>query len=280
MKIKIMKIMKKNIQAIFAIALMIAVTACVGSAVQAGDTVKINWIARDSTGKVIDTNIREVAVENGLELRDENFYQPSEIVVGSGEVVLGVDEALVGAKPGKTVEITVLPEKGYRNLEETIPIEKVQTIPIEEKMSVEEFEQKMGIENPEVGLFGLTGVPHYLGGWDSTITNVTDTEVTLRNRVLQPILPLIPLPPPWEVFPGWTAKITGVDAEYITVEHTPEVGFKFRGNPNGFPWLDSYEYTVKEITEDSIILSYNLWEAIANEELTFEINIVEVVKPK
>lgn len=63
-----------------------------------GDTVRMHYTGRVSGGEVFDTS----------EGRD-----PVEFVAGEGQVIPGVDDAVVGMEPGETKTVTVPPEAGY-----------------------------------------------------------------------------------------------------------------------------------------------------------------------
>ncbi len=61
-----------------------------------GDVVKINYTGRLPNGRVFDST-------------DE----PLAFVVGRGDVMEGIDEAVVGMSPGESRKIAIPPDKGY-----------------------------------------------------------------------------------------------------------------------------------------------------------------------
>lgn len=96
-----------------------------------------DYIRLDYTGSVddvvFDTTSAEAANEAGIE-NPSATYGPILVRVGSGHVIPGLDDALVGREQGEEAEIDVPPEKGFgeynRDLVEGVPLksfpEKVQ----------------------------------------------------------------------------------------------------------------------------------------------------------
>jgi FKBP-type peptidyl-prolyl cis-trans isomerase 2 len=88
--------------------------------VERGNTVKINYTVK-TNGNVIDSSID----------RD-----PMEFKVGEGDVIRGLDEAVVGLEKGEKKKLKIPPEKAYGKREESLvgkmPREKFGTIPPEE----------------------------------------------------------------------------------------------------------------------------------------------------
>jgi len=82
--------------------------------IDTGDEVEIEYVGRADDGTVFDTSREAVAAESGLaEAQPERAFSPLTVEVGAGEVIAGIDEALVGMAEGDTKTIEVPPEKGY-----------------------------------------------------------------------------------------------------------------------------------------------------------------------
>ncbi len=82
-------------------------------AVENGDIVRVEYIGRfQESGDVFDTSREDVAEEEDI-LNNDRQYQPLEFTAGSGEVVEGFDEGVIGMEVGSSKEIVVPPEKGY-----------------------------------------------------------------------------------------------------------------------------------------------------------------------
>ena len=111
--------------------------------VEAGDYVLFNYIGRFENGEVFDTSIEELAKEHGIYV-EEREYGPMWARIGVGEIIPGLDEALIGMEPGERKTVTVPPEKAYGMPNPELVI----------KVPVEEF-TKAGLE-PQEGLYVMT----------------------------------------------------------------------------------------------------------------------------
>lgn len=83
-------------------------------AITEGDSVTVSYIGRLDDGTVFDTSEEEIAREVGLdEEYPERSFKPLEIKLGSGRVIEGLEEELVGMEVGDQKTIIVPPEKAY-----------------------------------------------------------------------------------------------------------------------------------------------------------------------
>ncbi len=80
--------------------------------VEAGDFVMFNYVGRFENGEIFDTSYGDIARENGIYVEDRK-YEPLGVNVGAGEIIPGLDEALVGMEVGEKKTVTVPPEKAY-----------------------------------------------------------------------------------------------------------------------------------------------------------------------
>jgi len=84
--------------------------------IEDGDSVTIEYVGRFAEGSVFDTSRYEIAAEHGLveaQETEEDDYGPLSFTVGEGDVIEGLDEALVGMEDGEEDTVTIPPEKGY-----------------------------------------------------------------------------------------------------------------------------------------------------------------------
>ncbi|MFW5977753.1 MAG: FKBP-type peptidyl-prolyl cis-trans isomerase [Halohasta sp.] len=84
--------------------------------IETGDSVTIEYVGRFEDGSVFDTSRYEVANEHGLAEAQEteaDDYGPLSFTVGEGDVIEGLDEAVVGMSEGEEATVTVPPEKAY-----------------------------------------------------------------------------------------------------------------------------------------------------------------------
>lgn len=81
-----------------------------------GDSISIEYVGRFEDGGVFDTSRYAVAAEAGLDEaqeNDEDDYGPLSFTVGEGEVIEGLDEAVIGMSDGEESTVTISPEKAY-----------------------------------------------------------------------------------------------------------------------------------------------------------------------
>lgn len=79
-----------------------------------GDSVTLEYTARLADGPAFDTTRERVAEETGLaERQPDREYEPFTVEVGAGEIIEGVNDALVGMEENDEATVEVPPEKGY-----------------------------------------------------------------------------------------------------------------------------------------------------------------------
>jgi peptidylprolyl isomerase len=126
------------------------------SAVKNGDSVKVHYTGRYDTGEVFDTSAAG---------------DPLAFKVGAGEVIRGIDQALIGMQVGETKKLIIPPEQAYGERIDAL----VQTI------NRDQF-QLPGVE-PEIGMSIEMHTPD--GSIPLVISELTDTTVTLdANHIL------------------------------------------------------------------------------------------------
>ena len=112
--------------------------------IERGDAVTIHYVGRFENGSLFDTSRSEVARKEDLitaQGQEPAEYAPLSFTVGRGDIIEGIEEALVGMAEGEERTIEVPPEKAYGEIEE----EKIR------EYDPEAFEAMVGSE-PEVGL--------------------------------------------------------------------------------------------------------------------------------
>lgn len=130
-----------------------------GRTVKSGDTVQVDYVIKFENGTVFDTSIEDVAKEAGI-YNAQRAYVPLNITVGSGQVIEGFDEGLIGMKEGEEKTLTIPPEKAYGEYNESW----VQAVPLKDlNMS----------EKPEVGQ-----VYSNIYGYRFKVIAVNETHVT------------------------------------------------------------------------------------------------------
>jgi FKBP-type peptidyl-prolyl cis-trans isomerase 2 len=74
--------------------------------------IKISYTGRLEDGKVFDTTSEKTAKDEGI-YDDKRRYAPLLVVVGQGQVIKGLDEALDGMKVGDKKKVDIPSEKAY-----------------------------------------------------------------------------------------------------------------------------------------------------------------------
>lgn len=83
-------------------------------AISEGDAVTVEFTGRLDDGTVFDTSRESVAEESGLADADpDRGYSPVTVEVGAGQLIEGLEQALLGLEAGSTPTVSVPPEKGY-----------------------------------------------------------------------------------------------------------------------------------------------------------------------
>ncbi|WP_306060492.1 FKBP-type peptidyl-prolyl cis-trans isomerase [Natronococcus wangiae] len=118
-------------------------------AITTGDTVTVEYTARLADGSVFDTTRERVADETGLaEQQPDREYGPLTVEVGTGELLDGVEEALVGMEENDEATIEVPPEKGYGKRSDD-SIQEYDTAEFKQMIDVETLEEGMQFQTPD-----------------------------------------------------------------------------------------------------------------------------------
>lgn len=111
--------------------------------VEYGDIVLFNYVGKFENGEVFDTSYEDLARENGVYV-EEREYGPLWATVGVGEIIPGLEEAMIGMEPGEKKTVILPPEKAYGMPSPDLLV----TVPREEF-------SKAGLE-PRKGLYVMT----------------------------------------------------------------------------------------------------------------------------
>src|SRR5207247_10877207 len=79
---------------------------------QKGDTVSVHYLGRFPGGKVFDTSMEKEAKSPGL-YNAARDYKPLQVTLGTGKVIVGFEEALMGMKVHEEKKVVIPPEKAY-----------------------------------------------------------------------------------------------------------------------------------------------------------------------
>ena len=81
-----------------------------GDKAQIGDIISIEYSLYLENGSLMDTNVKSIADKYNI---DTQHYDPLIFALGSGEIISGLDKALVNSKKGDNLHVVINPEDGY-----------------------------------------------------------------------------------------------------------------------------------------------------------------------
>ena len=77
------------------------------------EIIRVSFTGRlKDTGGVFDTTSAEVAKKHGI-FNEHAVYGPTPFIVGEGRLIKGLEEALIGMKPGEQKTILIPPKNGF-----------------------------------------------------------------------------------------------------------------------------------------------------------------------
>lgn len=232
---------------ILLLAAMILFSGCVGQkTVKTGDNISVDYTGSFPNGKVFDTSIETVAIENNLSMQGRE-YKPLKITVGKKQVIQGFDEGVIGMNVGETKTLIIPPEKAYGpsnpQMIQVMPI--LQEMPITTviprvfEVPVSQFERLLGknhtkgdiVTIPETNInltinnitsnVSLTynlktgdNIWSSRSPWNETVVKTDDKNITIRANVRQNDIIQLPGAP-------WNSTVVGLDNVNITLRHNP-----------------------------------------------------------
>lgn len=108
-----------------------------------GDVIRLQYTG-DINGKIFDTTDERIAKDADI-FNESATYGPVTISVGHNHVVVGLDEALIGAEVGIETIIEVPPEKAFGAHEDTL----VESVPLAKFREPPQIGERVQIENRE-----------------------------------------------------------------------------------------------------------------------------------
>ena len=155
--------------------------------VTVGQTIKVDYIGKLTDGRIFDTSNYTIAINDAqypktlsFTLRSVTSYAPLSFTVGSGEMISGFDNAVVGMTVGETKTVTLSPEEAYGSMDPSklVTFNLVETAPLIKTLTASAFTSVYGI-HPVSGM--TVTDPHF--GWPATVLeySVTADRVTVKN---------------------------------------------------------------------------------------------------
>jgi FKBP-type peptidyl-prolyl cis-trans isomerase 2 len=209
--------------------------------VKTGDNISIDYTGSLPDGKVFDTSIEKVAIENNL-FTQGRVYKPLNFTVGKGEVIPGLDKDVMGMKVGETKVFIIPPEEAYGQINpmmiQTYPI--IQVVPTSfhrvVELPIDQFDGTFGpghkvgdivtIPNTKINLtiqnitknvslsynFKVGEQIPSNAPWNETVVKVDDKNVTVNYSVKMNDLIQFPNVP-------WNTTVIGISNVNITLRH-------------------------------------------------------------
>ena len=80
---------------------------------QKGDIVLVNFTGKESESKMVfDTTDEKIAKQSGI-FRENHVFRPIPIVIGNGELILGLEEGLLQMKEGEEKKLEIPHQKAF-----------------------------------------------------------------------------------------------------------------------------------------------------------------------
>ena len=157
--------------------------------VQVGDKISVRYYGYIYYGgerRIFDTNIEKVANDNAtypktVSYRWSGRFEPLTFTVGSGSMIKGFDEGVIGMKLNETKTIVVPPDKGYPFSWAKVSNESYhQTAPAIENMTIDQFYKRFAHSNPSIN----SVYRDKMYGWNALVLYVNPTKniVTIQNN--------------------------------------------------------------------------------------------------
>lgn len=140
--------------------------------VKNGDKISIDYIGRVEGGKVFDTSNESVAKQNDIYVQTRK-YGPISFTVGTGKVMKGLDEGVIGMNIGETKTLTIPADKGYGQIDPR----KINVIPILQSIPANTSLSRI-MEIPANTFASSFGSNHSVGD----IVQVPDTNINLTVK--------------------------------------------------------------------------------------------------
>jgi FKBP-type peptidyl-prolyl cis-trans isomerase 2 len=262
-------------------------------AIKAGDAVMMNYIGRFADGRVFDTSILSVGLNNALypksltySVRANDSYTPFNMTAGnygSGGTIKGFALGVIGLHQGGQAIIDVKPGDAYPVNSSTVQtVELHQKIPLLQSMTDLQFTTSFGAD-PVVGQV----YKHFFWGWDVVVVSDQAGLVIIRQdpTIGQVVYPFGD-PNDFTKPSGWPVTVEIYDPSAYGGQGLIEIS-------HGVSQADVYEVKGVEISGATFVISgfnstagtfqisksdsstgYNA--EIAGRELFFEVTILKV----
>jgi len=244
--------------------------------VRTGDTVSVEYIGMFEDGTVFDTSIRSVAENHtmypkSLSFTPKGYYSPLNFTVGSGQMISGFDNGVIGMALNQTKVLTLTPNQAYGSADESLikSMNLKESIPVFEWFgNVADFIDTFQI-NPDVGV----NVKNIQYGWNMTVYHVdmlSDKVFVRNNPFIGEVINSVY---------GWKSRVVSIDSSVnsgtgeIIIQHiisNDDVGSKYFQDEMG----NNFKIVSINRAEDTITVDFN--RDVVGRTLVFKVTLVSL----
>ncbi|MEK6955778.1 MAG: FKBP-type peptidyl-prolyl cis-trans isomerase [Nanoarchaeota archaeon] len=234
------------------------VKSVLGDRAQLGDTISIEYSLYLENGSLMDTNVKSVADKYSI---DTQHYEPLTFILGSGQIIKGLDDALINSKAGDKLKVSIKPEEGYgkydyslvqKGMPRTVDVGLYSDIP------TDKFQEIFG-EDPVVGkVIKNDNLP-----WAFSIIKIEENIVKVKSLVEKDNKVKVQ---------GYDYVVQDINNENITLYSLLKIGDKLTLNtPYG-----AVPGVIISMNDTSFDIDTN--HPLADKVLVFDVEVLEVKK--
>lgn len=225
------------------------------------DIVTVDYVGSYLNGTVFDTSIREIAEVHNI-VNPLRTYEPITFTLGYGGVIEGFDEALTGMRVGDEKEVVIPPEKAYGHPRSDLlqTVERVQSSPIVQNVSMQRFRDEIGLEPFEGLMFNVPNRSAYELTWDMEVLSVDEDADLVRFRY----------------HPAEDTTIDTVFGPALVSGTEDTILIELQAQPGESIVTLAGPAVVTDVNEENITLDFN--HALAGHTLKFQITLTGIVK--
>jgi len=257
--------------------------------VAVGDTIKVDYTGRLADGRVFDTSLYSVASNDALypkslsfSLRTQAQYTPLSFTVGSGQLIKGFDQGVVGMTVGETKVIEVPPDLGYgeMNVSKLATANLIDVLQVYYSLNYSNFNSIYG-SSPQNGSTVLD--PVY--GWDVNVMSTDQAAdlVVVRNMPILDHEYAVFGDPTAEKPTGWYAKVTSIDSMANGGNGTIQVHNLLTnedaGHVQGVSFSAGSKFIVDQVDEVAGTYRVNFNQEVVGVPLYFTVTVLEITSP-
>lgn len=252
-----------------------------------GNTVRVDYIGRLADGRVFDTSLWDVANNSALypksltfTLRSQSSYAPLEFTVGSGAMITGFDQGVLGMSVGETKVITVPPSEGYGEMNASLlftmpllvlaPVYDITNFTVFYEVYSEVPKKDMVVQDP-------------LYGWDILVVdaNSDSDTVLLMNKPLVGQKFAIYGEPDSSPSSGWYVEVVYIDSSADGGNGVIEIRNLLTnddaGMVEGVDTISGSTFYIDMVDESAGIFRMNYNNELLGKTLYFTVTLVEIV---